>query len=93
MLKRILSIALAVSAIFVLATCQAVQTSARTETPVPLERWTQTSTEIAAPSSTAPCFTPIDLIPLSFTPDSEKLAIRTGGSDIQPGENERRNIC
>jgi len=64
--------------IFSTLSCQAKQISLPTATAEPVNLPTQTSTDEAIPSPDTLCFTPIDLTPVAFTPDSLMLVIRAG---------------
>lgn len=74
MLKRIILFTLS---ILLLAACQGNQMSQPTTTPARLDLPTPAPTEELTSSTEPGCFTPADLIPLSFTSDSKRLAIRT----------------
>ncbi len=91
MLKRILTITLAIMATISIASCQANQTSSPTATPeltllptnTPRSELEPTATVISElPSTTPHCFTPIDLTPIAFTPNNSMLVIR-GSSGVQ----------
>lgn len=78
MLKQILIITLSVMIVSTTASCQADQINLPTATSELVELPTQARTEETKPSSAPLCFTPADLIPISFTPDNTMLAIRAG---------------
>jgi WD40 repeat protein len=77
MLKQIPAITLLMVSILSLASCQTSQISLPTPSPVSLDLPAQTPTAEVITSTNHLCFTPVDLIPISFTPDSKMLVIRT----------------
>jgi WD40 repeat protein len=76
MLRKFQNLTFATAGILSLISCQRNPASLPAVTPSP--------TSLATPAEEGPditsaqCFTPVDLNPISFTPDSKKLAIRTG---------------
>ncbi len=80
MSRKTLTILFTTVALLPLVSCQAGHVSVLTTPPAPTRPNlpTQASSTTAVPSPVPLCFVSADLIPISFTPDSEMLAIRTG---------------
>lgn len=76
-MKQFLITILSIATILSITSCRANESSFSTTTPELIELPTPMSTEKAIPSVTPLCFMPIDLTPISFTPDNKMLAIRT----------------
>jgi WD40 repeat protein len=70
------NLTVAIVGILSLISCQRNPASLPAVTPTRTSL--QTTTEEVTDTPGAQCFTPVDLNPISFTPDSKKLAIRTG---------------
>ncbi len=93
MLKQILTIALTLLIVLTLISCQPSPISPSAATPTSFDLPPKTLTAEVTTATDPLCFRPIDLNPISFTPDNTRLVIRTGSGvqlfNLESMEEER----